>query len=104
MNVGQLRAALANLPDNMPVVIDQEDPELVGSYVELMSIERRDDLIYRDHDGYSFDGCRPYDRPDWGYNDTTPTEPAVIVGCKLPWRPTIDGEIARPELESGDNK
>lgn len=98
MNVEQLRKVLANLPGDMPVVIDQEDPELVGSYVEVMSVERRDDLIYRDHNEFSLDGSRPYDRPDWGYNDNTPTEPAVIIGCRAPQLPTIDGEIAPLEL------
>ena len=105
MNVGQLRAALANLPDHMPVVIEQEDIDLVGTYVELMHVERRDDLIYHKETVDSVYGLnRRYDRPGWGYKDTTPTEPAVIICCYQPLPPTIDGEIARPELGSGDQQ
>ena len=110
MNVGQLRAALANLPDHMPVVIEQEDLDLVGTYVEVMQVRFTDSDVYFDSKAFSLDGSRPYDRADWHWHNSgtpargKPTEPVVLLGCKLPWRPTIDGEIAQPELGSGDQQ
>lgn len=62
MNVGQLRAAIANLPDHLPVVIDQEDLDLVGEYVEVMQVRFTDTDVYFDPEAFSLDGSRPYDR------------------------------------------
>lgn len=104
VNVGQLRQAIANLSDDLPVVIDQEDLDLVGEYVEVMQVRFTDSDVYFDPKGFSLDGSRPYDRADWHNTGTParekPTEPVVLLGCRLPWQPTIDAEIVQPELES----
>lgn len=108
MNVGQLRQALTNLPDHLPVVIDQEDLDLVGEYVEVMQVRFTDTDVYFDPKAFSLDGSRPYDRADWHNTGTSarekPTEPVVLLGCRLPWRPTIDAEVIQPELGSGDQQ
>ena len=105
MNVAELRQALAGLPDHLPVVIEQEHLDLVGEYVEVMQARFTDTEIYFNPDAYSCDGSRPYGRPDWYCTGTPkrdkPAEPVVILGCMRPHLPTIDGELAAPELESG---
>ncbi|SHQ63038.1 Uncharacterised protein [Mycobacteroides abscessus subsp. bolletii] len=103
MNVGELIAKLSRMNPSLPVVIDQEDVELFGQYVELMHIEvSTDDVRYAPED-FSLDGSKPYTRPDWAWSGSAernaPTIPVAMVSCKIPHRPTIDGELDRPAIE-----
>ncbi len=104
MNVGELIAKLSRMDPNLPVVIEQEDLELVGQYVELMHIEVSiDDVRYAPED-FSLDGSRPYTRPDWAWSGSVernaPTIPVAMMSCKLPHQPTIDGEPERSAIEA----
>lgn len=105
MNVRELITALSRLDPELPIVIEQEDLELVGQYVEVMQVRFTDSDVYFDPEAFSLDGSRPYDRADWHNTGTParekPTEPVVLLGCRLPWRPTIDAEVIQPELPGG---
>lgn len=96
MNVRELMEKLSRLDPNLPVILDVEDPELVGSYVEVMNVEFSDHDVCFDVEGFSFDGIRPYTRPDWGLRDTEgkPCERVALLSCKLPWKPVLDVELA----------
>jgi hypothetical protein len=106
MNVRELMAKLDRMDPELPVVFEQEDLDLVGQYVEVMDAQFTDDDVYFDAKAFSLDGSRPYDRRDW-HNTGTPerkraAEPVVLLSCKLPYRSTIDGEIASAELPAGN--
>jgi hypothetical protein len=83
MNVGEVIQALSKLDPDLPVVIDQEDLQLFGEYLEVMSVRFSDDEIFRDDDRFSLDGMRPFDRCEWRFNRDKKADPAVIVGCRL---------------------
>ncbi len=107
MNVGQLRAALANLPDNMPVVIPHE-----------IGVEHEFDLVivpaHMDRHGYIGQEHVSFDT-EWSreiYAGTTNIFALYIGGYapdgeditpEMPPR-VIDAELAQPELGSGDQQ
>lgn len=96
MNVGQLRQALTNLPDDMPVIIPACDIGTEDDFPLVIVPARRDRYgnVYEGHvkwDGYTnikalYIGGYP---PDG--EDITPQGPE-----------TIDAEVVQPELESGE--
>lgn len=99
MNVGQLRAAIANLSDNMPVIIPRQDMGTEDDFDLVIVPASRDRWGYVSEghvgwDGYTniqalFIGGYP---PDG--EDITPQQPPRV----------IDAELAQPELGSGDQQ
>jgi hypothetical protein len=87
MNVRELTAKLSRMDPDAPVVIDQEDRDLVGTYVEVMDVRFTESEVYFDADQFSLDGSRPYDRADWHNTGSAgrnhPTEPVVLLNCLL---------------------
>lgn len=103
MNVRELMEKLSRLDPELPVVFEQEDLDLVGQYVEVMDVRFTNSDVYFDGKAFSLDGSRPYDRADWHNSGTEardkPTEPVVLLNCKLPWKPTIDGSVIEQPSE-----
>ncbi|AHG24385.1 hypothetical protein PBI_MICHELLEMYBELL_64 [Mycobacterium phage MichelleMyBell] len=101
LTAGQLIAQLLKVPADTPVVMSQEDDPL-GNYgvrrVEFTDMQR--DPCYADGPG----GRDSWHRPHDSYRDYDPPQGVVFLGAERPWQPTIDGEIALPELESGDHR
>lgn len=97
MNVGELIAKLSRMDPSLPVVIEQEDLELVGQYVELMHIEISTDDVRYAPENFSLDGSRPYTRLDWALPGSVegniPAETVLLVSCNLPHQPVIDAEM-----------
>ncbi|MGV0785211.1 hypothetical protein [Mycolicibacterium sp. XJ775] len=105
MNVGQLRAAIANLPDHLPVVMQQNN-EPHGDYEVLaVTVEQAypDDLFHHTAPTY---GGKVWESPQvWHTHDRERgNTDVVLLGSDKPWMPTIDAELAQPELGSGDQQ
>ena len=96
MNVAQLRKAIANLPDNMPVLIPAQDIGTEHDFALVVVPARRDrwGYVYEGHvdwDDYTnikalYIGGYP---PDG--EDITPKQPPAV----------IDSEVIQPELPGG---
>lgn len=103
MNVHELIAKLSRFDPELPVVMEQNN-EPLGDY-EVLDVEVVDaDPGHPWHSTSPSHGGRPWKSPEvWNTYDGKQNR-VVRLASEPPWQPTIDGELARPELPTAGYK
>lgn len=103
MKVGELIEKLSRLDPEMVVVMEQND-EPLGEYevLDVAVVDAEPHSLF--HSSAPSYGRKPWAYPQvWNTYDGKETK-VVLLGSEPPWQPTIDADLAVPELTSGDRK
>lgn len=108
LTAGQLMEQLSRLDPDLPVVFEARDEPLGNYGVRAVEVdEQQRESLFADGPY----GCDVFHEKIGGGYNGHPAEwwtgdrydqpgPVVFLRYELPWQPTIDGELAQPELEA----